>query len=92
MSEGDIRRPPGDERPTPKIRLFGREIALPRSRLPRLLLGGGLVLGGTVGFLPVLGFWMIPLGLFVLAHDSPAARRFNRRSGVWLRRRFQKKG
>lgn len=92
MTEADTDTKLDDERPAPKIRLFGREIALPRSRIPRLLLGGGLVLGGTVGFLPVLGFWMIPLGLFVLAHDSPAVRRFNRRSGVWLRRRFQKKG
>ncbi|SMH49092.1 hypothetical protein [Mesorhizobium australicum] len=92
MTEGETDSRPNEERPAPKIRLFGREIALPRSRLPRLLLGGGLVLGGTVGFLPVLGFWMIPLGLFVLAHDSPSIRRFNRRSGVWLRRKLQKKG
>jgi len=30
---------------------------------------------GMFGFLPVLGFWMIPLGLAVLAVDFPAAER-----------------
>ncbi|MFH1794238.1 MAG: hypothetical protein ABIK36_00125 [Pseudomonadota bacterium] len=83
---------PDSGRPSPRIKLLGREIALPQSRAPRIALGLGLVMMGSVGFLPVLGFWMIPLGLFVLAHDSPAVRRFNRRSGVWLRRKFQKKG
>ena len=38
-----------------------------------------LILGGLVGFLPILGFWMVPLGLMVLAADFPAVRRFNRR-------------
>ncbi|MCO5163669.1 MAG: hypothetical protein M9939_21290 [Mesorhizobium sp.] len=82
--------PADSERPAPRIKLLGRDIALPRARPLRVGLGLGLVLMGSVGFLPVVGFWMIPLGLFVLAHDSPAVRRFNRRSGVWLRRRFQK--
>ncbi|OYX41314.1 MAG: hypothetical protein B7Z02_15960 [Rhodobacterales bacterium 32-67-9] len=35
----------------------------------RSLLGLALVAGGIVGFLPVLGFWMIPLGLLVIALD-----------------------
>jgi len=34
-----------------------------------------LIIGGTLGFLPVLGFWMIPLGLGVLAVDFPWAQR-----------------
>ena len=29
----------------------------------RLPLGIVLILGGIVGFLPILGFWMVPLGL-----------------------------
>ncbi len=28
-----------------------------------------LIVGGVFGFLPVLGFWMIPLGVAVLAMD-----------------------
>jgi hypothetical protein len=41
-----------------------------------------LVLGGLLGFLPVLGFWMIPVGLAILAIDFPPVRRFQRRMTV----------
>ena len=42
----------------------------------RLLTGILLVLGGLLGFLPVLGFWMIPLGVLVAALDvRPLMRR-----------------
>lgn len=34
-----------------------------------------LVAGGFVGFLPVLGFWMLPPGLALLAFDLPVLRR-----------------
>jgi uncharacterized membrane protein len=34
-----------------------------------------LMLGGCLGFLPVLGFWMVPLGLLLLAEDLPFLRR-----------------
>ena len=37
----------------------------------RLPVGIVLVLGGIAGFLPVLGFWMVPLGLVVVAKDFP---------------------
>ena len=33
-----------------------------------------LMAGGVVGFLPILGFWMIPLGLALLALDLPFLR------------------
>jgi hypothetical protein len=39
-----------------------------------------LVLSGLIGFLPILGFWMVPLGLALLAIDFPAVRRFNVRA------------
>ena len=35
----------------------------------RLPIGILLILGGIVGFLPILGFWMVPLGLIVVAKD-----------------------
>ncbi|HVI16347.1 MAG TPA: hypothetical protein VM822_26200 [Pseudolabrys sp.] len=31
--------------------------------------------GGVFGFLPVLGFWMLPIGLALLAQDVPPMRR-----------------
>ena len=39
--------------------------------------------GGIVGFLPILGFWMFPLGVGFVAMDIPPARRRLRR---WLER------
>lgn len=41
-------------------------------RLPLAII---LVLGGIFSFLPVLGIWMLPLGLLVLAVDIPFLRR-----------------
>ncbi|MFO1135198.1 MAG: PGPGW domain-containing protein [Rhodoblastus sp.] len=38
-------------------------------------IGVSLVILGMFGFLPVIGFWMIPLGLAVLAVDFPAAEK-----------------
>lgn len=58
--------------------------------LPPVLRGAlGIVLlvGGVLGFLPVLGFWMIPLGLALLATDIPPMRRwFIRRLNAHRRR------
>lgn len=43
----------------------------------RLVLGIVLIIGGILGFLPVLGFWMIPLGIGVAALDvKPLVLRF----------------
>ena len=71
----------------PRVAFGGRHVPLPRSRLLRISLGAILVLGGLLGFLPVLGFWMIPLGIIVLSIDVPAARKMRRRSVVWWERR-----
>lgn len=63
--------------------------SLPNSRLIRSLVGVGLVCGGLLGFLPVLGFWMIPLGLLVLSIDFPYVRRKRRQLEVWLWRKIK---
>ena len=47
----------------PTIHLFGKAVTLPRSRALRIAIGVVLMILGLFGFLPVLGFWMIPLGL-----------------------------
>ena len=71
----------------PRMHLFGRAYHLPRSVIVRRSLGFALVAFGFLGFLPVLGFWMIPLGLLVLSHDSPSILRWRRRAAVkWGRR------
>ena len=56
---------------------------LPQSRILRMVLGLLLIVGGILGFLPILGFWMVPLGLLVLSHDSALIRRKRRRLAVW---------
>jgi hypothetical protein len=66
-----------------KITIFGREFAMPRSRALRVTIGVLLILLGMLGFLPVLGFWMIPLGLLVLSYEFTWARRLRRRLTVW---------
>lgn len=66
-----------------KIKIGSRQFDLPRSRLARVSIGIGLILAGLFGFLPVVGFWMLPLGLLVLAVDVPLVRRLRRRLLIW---------
>jgi len=74
----------------PSVRFAGRTIKLPGNKPLRIGLGVLFVLFGFVGFLPILGFWMVPVGLLILSADIPAVRRFNRRMTVkvtrWWRR------
>ncbi len=70
----------------PRINIAGYKIAVPGHPLLRMGLGVVMVLGGLLGFLPVLGFWMVPFGLAILAVDFPPVRRFQRRMTVTLGR------
>ena len=47
----------------------------PKWKWLRPPIGVALVILGMFGFLPVLGFWMIPLGLAILAVDFHWAER-----------------
>jgi hypothetical protein len=40
----------------------------------RWAVGSLLIVGGVLGFLPVLGFWMVPLGVLLIASGSPRVR------------------
>ena len=66
----------------PGLRFGRHRVALPASRLFRILLGIGLVIGGLLAFLPVLGIWMLPLGILVLSVDLHVVRRLRRRFDV----------
>ncbi len=78
----------------PAIKIFNRKIPVPQQKWLRIVLGVSLVLGGLFGFLPIVGFWMLPLGLFVLSVDIPIVRRFTRRVKLmwvrWRRSRAEK--
>ena len=51
-----------------------RKVRSPSAARYRIPVGVALTAGGVVGFLPILGFWMVPLGLAVLAQDVPVMR------------------
>ncbi len=70
-----------------RLALGSWHIPMPRSRAGRIGLGSALMVGGTLGFLPVLGFWMLPLGLVVLSNDVPFVRRRRRRLVIWWGRK-----
>lgn len=40
----------------------------------RSVLGAVFTVGGVLGFLPIVGFWMLPLGVALIALDLPWTR------------------
>jgi hypothetical protein len=84
-----------------RLRRFERRLPRFGARSPQWLRGASswiraplavlLIVGGCFGFLPVLGFWMIPLGLVLLALDvpflsRPVVRTSNRIEAWWTGR------
>jgi hypothetical protein len=67
----------------------------PSARWIRIPVGCLMIVGGLLSFLPVLGIWMLPLGLVLLAYDVPALKplvgrtliRGERYWRAWKRRR-----
>ncbi len=51
----------------------------PQAKWVRIPLACALMAGGVFGFLPVLGFWMVPLGALLLGEDIPPVRRLTLR-------------
>lgn len=60
----------------------------PSARWLRIPIGVLLILGGIFSILPLLGLWMLPLGLLLLAQDIPFLRRPTRRALVWAEKRW----
>lgn len=77
---------------TRRVRIGNHSLKVPGSPRARRLLGASLIIGGILGFLPILGFWMVPLGLLILSVDSSIVRRWRRRMevkhGGWLKKRY----
>ncbi len=75
-----------------KVNFAGYKMNVPGHPLLRVVLGVLLIICGLLGVLPIVGFWMVPLGVVVLSVDLPPVRRFRRnatvRIGYWLHKRW----
>lgn len=60
--------------PRPVRRLYVWMVQ-PQVKWVRMPLGCALIAGGTLGFLPVLGFWMLPIGALLIGEDVPPVKR-----------------
>jgi len=61
-----------------------RWLRQPSARWLRIPAGVLLIIGGLLSILPVLGLWMLPLGLVLLAEDIPPVRRATDRVLAWI--------
>ena len=76
------------ERFPPRLRQAVRWLRQPASRWARIPAGLLLSVGGLLWFLPLLGLWMLPLGLLLLAEDVPVLDRVRERILEHLERRY----
>ena len=75
-----------DRLPT-RLRATVHLLRQPSGRWLRIPTGSLLIVGGVLGFLPILGFWMLPIGLALLADDVPLLRSLRSRVLDWVERR-----
>jgi len=61
----------------------------PQATWVRVPVGILMIVGGLLSFLPVLGIWMLPLGLVLLAYDVPFLKAPIGRALVWGERRWK---
>lgn len=73
--------PPGPAR-------FVAWLRKPSSMLVRIPLAILLIVGGIFSFLPILGLWMLPLGLVLFAQDVPILQGPMARMLGWIERRW----
>ena len=72
----------------PRPARFVHWLRKPSSRPVRIPVATLLVAGGTLSFLPVLGLWMLPLGLVLFAQDVPALQAPTARTLGWVERKW----
>ena len=71
----------------PKMQRGVRWLREPSRRWFRMAAAVLLLIGGLLWFLPVLGLWMLPLGLLLLAEDVKPVRHATGRVLAWIERR-----
>ena len=72
----------------PRPAKFVRWLRRPSSRLVRIPLAILLVAGGVFSFLPILGLWMLPLGLLLIAQDVPFLQKPLAEMLGWIERKW----
>jgi hypothetical protein len=79
-----------------RVSRFIRWLREPSSFWVRVIVAVLLILGGVFSFLPVLGLWMLPLGLLLIAQDVPvlqkpllSALRWIEAKWEWLRSKLK---
>jgi hypothetical protein len=65
-----------------------RKTMEPSAKWIRMPVGIALMTGGTLGFLPILGFWMLPFGLALIARDVPFMQPPLARGFAWINRKL----
>ena len=72
-----------------RISQFIRWLRKPSSFIARLAIAVLLILGGIFSILPVLGLWMLPLGLLFIAQDIPFLQKPLVRTLAWTEKKWQ---
>ena len=72
----------------PRSAKFVGWLRRPSSRYVRIPLAILLILGGIFSILPVLGLWMLPLGLVLFAQDVPFLQGPMARVLGWIERKW----
>src|ERR1700688_914604 len=79
-----------EERLPPRPARFVGWLRMPSSRLARIPLAILLIAGGIFSFLPVLGLWMLPLGLLLFAQDVPILQRPMVSALAWVEAKWER--
>jgi hypothetical protein len=70
-----------------RLQTVVRWLRWPAARWVRIPAGLLLIVASLFSILPILGLWMLPLGLVLLAEDVPPVRRATGRVLAWIERR-----
>jgi len=77
-----------ESRLPPKPAKFVSWLRKPSSKLIRVPLAILLVIGGIFSILPVLGLWMLPLGVLLIAQDVPLLQKPTVQFLGWCERKW----
>ncbi|MBR1153849.1 hypothetical protein [Bradyrhizobium sp. JYMT SZCCT0428] len=72
-----------------RVSQFIRWLRKPSSFAARLAVALLFILGGVFSFLPVLGIWMLPLGLLLIAQDIPFLQKPLVSCLAWIEKKWE---